>query len=228
MASFGYEACSISELGDYVQFAGTARNLSTVRVGMVSWAENGAGYNDPNLVSNANGWQQPLMFSIYSVNTSGAQPTVGSLLATKTQTFTLPWAPGDGTHPYSAVTFDFSGDNITLPGQVIFGLAYNTGNYGANPTGYNGPYNSLNLGAYNGSPFVGTDAAPGLGFVNSTWSGEYGSGTYGVFAISDGGGDFSSGYQPSVEFNASPEPATLALLGLGGLVALVRRRRGRK
>jgi len=232
MASWGYQACSISELGDYVRFAGTERGLDVVRAGMVSWAEidvdytsSGAAYTDPDpaLAMDENGWQQKLTFNIYSVDLSGSVPTTGSLIATKTQTFTMPWAPGDGTHPYSAVTFDFSADEITLPDEVIFGLAFDTRNYGANPTGYIGPYCSLNFGAFDDSPFIGTDVDPTTGFVSSTWDVMAGTGILGQFSQSDGGGDFSAGYRPSVEFSVVPEPATMCLLGLGGL--LLRRKR---
>jgi len=228
MASWGYQACSIYELGDYVRFGGTARNLVDVRVGMVSWAEQakdftsgGAPYTDPNLTMTAAGWQQTLTLNIYS---AGQVPAVGSLLATRTQTFTMPWAPGDGTHPYAAVTFNFDG-TTTLPDEVIFGVAFNTQSYGMAPTGFVGPYNSLNLAAYSASPTVGTDVDPTTGFVKSTWSGMYGNGTSGVFGLSDGGGDFTLGYRPSVEFNAVPEPATMSLLALGGIATLIRRRR---
>ena len=155
-----------------------------------------------------------------------SQPAAGSLLASQTGEFHIPWAEGTA-HPFEAVTFDFTGLNIVLPDEVIFGVAFNTTNYGANPTGYVGPYDSLNLGAFSSSPLAGTDVDPGMGFVNSSWVG----GMYGPttssgsgFRISDGE-DFAAGYRPSVEFNAVPEPVSMSLLALGGLAALIRRRR---
>lgn len=236
MPSWGYQACSISELGDYVSLSGTARQLTGVRVGMVSWAEydsdytsGGGSFTDPDLVMDQNGWQQELTMNIYAVDNSGTIPAPGQLLATKTDVFTIPFAPGDGSHPFAPVLFDFSSQNVTLPDEIIFGLAFSTQTYGENPTGYVGPYNSLNVGAYNNPAeptLAGTDIDLDKGFVSSTWSAMYGTtGTHGVFTLSDGE-DFQLGYRPSVEIQAVPEPATIGLIGLGGL-AMLRRRRNR-
>ena len=42
--------------------------------------------------------------------------------------------------------FDLSSLNVTLPNDVIVGVAYDTQSYGAAPLGVAGPYNSLNVG----------------------------------------------------------------------------------
>jgi hypothetical protein len=42
------------------------------------------------------------------------------------------------------VAFDFTG--TTVPNSLIYGLAFNTETWGANPIGTSGPYNSLNFG----------------------------------------------------------------------------------
>ena len=99
--------------------------------------------------------------------------TVGSLLGTVTQMFAIPWRPvADPTCPggtawraidgicYNGfafnITFDMSSLNLTLPNDIIVGVAYNTQSYGAVPMGVGGPYDSLNVGAL-GSATVGTD-----------------------------------------------------------------------
>jgi len=90
-----------------------------------------------------------------------------TLLATKTQNVTIPWRPvADATcSPATAwragngqcyngsafnATFDLTSLHVTLPSDVIVGVAYNTADYGQTPIGVAGPYNSLNVGAPNG------------------------------------------------------------------------------
>jgi hypothetical protein len=148
---------------------------------------------------------------------------VGALLATLTGTFHIAWAPDNNTHPFVPVTFDLSAQNITLPNEIIYGLAFNTQTYGTSPTGYIGPYNSLNfaVGGNNGGsnpfpPTVGTDFNPDAVFWNTetaSWYADNGAGGTGTFRQDTNWAP----YIPMVEFNANeqvPEPASLALWGL--------------
>ena len=98
-----------------------------------------------------------------------------TLLATTTENVTIPWRPAaDPTCPggtawragdgqcYNGIafnaSFDMSSLNVTLPGDVIVGIAYNTADYGATPIHEAGPYNSLNVGVPEGqTASVGTD-----------------------------------------------------------------------
>lgn len=217
MASFGYQACSIYELGDKIEFENINGKLGTVRVGMVSWADissdytsGGAAYTDTSIQTDAAGWFQPITINIYNVD--------GSLITTKTQTFHIPWATG-GIHPYHAVIFDFSDEDIALPSQVVYGIAFNTQSHGYHPTGLIGPYNSLNLGAYRDLILTGTDVDPLRGWVYSTFingtGAMYGPETkYGSGFRNSDGEDFTSGYKGSVEFNTvdryTVAPNTLA------------------
>ena len=112
------------------------------------------------------------------------------LLATVTQTISIPWrpvadsrCPGGGTawrasdgNCYNGLafnaTFDFSSQNVTLPNDVIVGVAYNTADYGATPIHRPGPYNSLNVGIPTGqTASVGTDDSADKVFWDTTYPG---------------------------------------------------------
>lgn len=198
--SVGYQATQTDELGDYVQFGGTERTLTTVDVLLNSWACQQGGWNThdcANPDSNNTGYDHPVTVTIYSVDTSGPTPVVGSPIATVTQTVHVPWRPasdpscsGGGYLPdcnngYNFVaTFDFTSQHIILPEEVVYGVSFNTQSYGASPIGSSGPYNSLNFSVPDVTPSTGTDVDPDALFWNTHTANNYtdhGAGGTGTF-----------------------------------------------
>lgn len=200
MASMGFQATQTAEFGDYIHLAGTDRYLQTVTVTMSNWARN----SEYPLMSAA-GFDHPITINIYSAVPGMPLNTVGTLLGTVTQTKTIPWRPeGDPTCPdtgYGAgfgwraadmncyngmafnLTFDMSSLALTLPDDIIVGVAYNTQTWGAAPIGVTGPYNSLNVGA-SGTLTTGTDDNTDNVFFNTSTAGWYtdgGAGGVGIF-----------------------------------------------
>lgn len=179
MPSYGFEANSIASLGDKVTLAaGLPRVLRGVTVAMSSWAcESGDWTGTCTSAPNAT-FQHPVTIRLRDAG--------GTLLATKTQTFTMPYRPSadascanpkqwkaSNGNCYNGfafkLDFDLSDLDVTLPDTVIYEVAYNTQHYGAAPMGVTGPYDSLNVGAYDThavSPTVGSDATPGSNLVN--------------------------------------------------------------
>ena len=166
----------------------------------------------------------PITFTIYSV---AAGDTVGSQIATVTETFDIPYRPSadnvncSGGTWYSSsdgacyngfatnITFDFSSQAVTLPDSVIYGISYNTSNYGYSPLGVSGPYDSLNVGLAP-AVSVGSQVNPGKVFLNSTWSGAYcdkGTAGTGRFRLDSPGDEASdacwTGSVPAVQFVAT-------------------------
>lgn len=198
VASLGFQATQTSEFGDYVHLAGTNRVLSSVTVTMSDWALYSDYMLDGRYSGNSSTWSHPITLNVYS-NSLGANGAPDHLLATTTQNVTIPWRPvadpacpdtgygagfawraGDG-NCYNGVafnaTFDLSSLNVTLPTDVIVGVAYNTQSYGASPIGVNGPYNSLNVGIPTGqTAAVGTDDSPDNVFWNTSTAAYYSDG----------------------------------------------------
>jgi uncharacterized repeat protein (TIGR01451 family) len=181
VTSLGYQAGHIAEFGDLITFAGTNRSLTNVTLVMSDFAKASVYPTYPG--AGGPTWSHPLTLNLYNVDNSGANPPQpGTLIATKTVTATIPWRPesdptcsdptrwraGDG-NCYSGlaftVTFDFTG--TTVPNSIIYGLAFNTGTYGAAPIGTVGPYDGLNIGLSQVAPTIGTNPNPDSAFLNA-------------------------------------------------------------
>ena len=214
--SLGYQATSTAEFGNQISFAGASRDLTTVKIIMSDWANQA----DWPGVGDATGYDHPITLNFYN---PGSGTSVGSLIASKTQTVHVPWHTVNGFSGTAfPVDFDFTG--TTVPNTVIFGVAYNTQVYGANPIGVPGPYNSLNYGLVDNAPSVGTDVDPDDTYWNTSFANFYadgGAAGVGVFRQDTGW----SLNVPAIQVNAVPEPTSIALLALGSLAFLRRSRR---
>jgi len=193
VASVGFEATSTSEFGDYVHLAGTDRVLDKVTVTMSDWALYSDYASNPSYVGNLATWSHPITVKVYS-NHLGSNGAPDTLLATKTENVTIPWRPaadptcaggtawraGD-SNCYNGIAFnavfDLSSPSVTLPNDVIVGIAYNTADYGLAPIHAAGPYNSLNVGVpTGGTATVGSDDNVDNVFQNTSYAGFYADG----------------------------------------------------
>jgi hypothetical protein len=196
VASVGFEATSTSQFGDYVHLtsanANANRVLNAVTVTMSDWAVYSDYATDSRYSGNTATWSHPITVNVYSSHL-GANGAPDTLLATTTQTVTIPWRPasagctdttafkgGDGNCYHGLAfnaTFDLSSQHLTLPDDVIVGVAFNTADYGSAPIGVAGPYNSLNVGTPTGqTATVGTDDNADNVFWNTSYAPFYADG----------------------------------------------------
>lgn len=184
--SVGFEATSTSEFGDYVHLGGSDRGLNTVTVTMSDWALYSDYSSNSTYSGNSVSWTYPITLNVYS-NQLDANGVPNQKLATVTQDISIPWRPapdrcdptgwtdsqGNCDHglAFNAV-FDLSSQHVTLPDDVIIGVALNTQTWGYAPTGVPGPYNSLNVAIPDyQTATVGHDDSSDAVFWNSTYSG---------------------------------------------------------
>ncbi|MGX5682001.1 cell wall-binding repeat-containing protein [Schumannella luteola] len=187
--SLGFQATSTNEFGDAIVLAGTDRELTTVRVGMSSWAcENWATGANPCVTTEGATYSHPITLTVYAVDSSGPTPAPGAVLATVTESKSIPYRPsanaeacGDnrwsnGTACFNgyAFTLDFDLGGVTVPDQVIVSVAFNTETRGYAPLGVAGPYNSLNVALAGAAPTVGTDETQDEMFLSE------GAGAFGI------------------------------------------------
>jgi hypothetical protein len=166
--SLGYQATQTSEFGQRVVFDGNKRKLESVIITMSSWACENGSWNQGNCETTENKtFSHPITLNIYEITESG----VGNLLHTTTQEFSIPYRPSaaeecnngawyaeDG-NCYNGLSHNivFNVAGVEVPDQIIYGVAYNTRNYGNQPIGITGAYDSLNVGlnSTGNAPYVG-------------------------------------------------------------------------
>lgn len=241
--SLGYEADSTSEFGQGVQLAGNSgAMLTSADVLMSNWALE----STYEAVGTSTGFVVPLTLNLYDV---GPGNTVGALFDSVTTNATIQWRPeasaGCGTawlapdgHCYNGlaqvVTFNLS--NVAAPNQFIYGLAFNTTDYGAHPTHVLGPYDSLNFGLIGDginpvTPSVGSDLVANSAYWNTSYGpfyGDGGAGGVGTFRLD---ANAWTGYDPAVTFNGTvvPEPKSVGVLAaLLAFIGLSVRRRNQR
>jgi hypothetical protein len=237
LPSVGPEAYSFTEFGDEVTFANTItnRNLKGVTVTLSSWACQSGSWHAGDCVSAKNAtFAVPVTFNVYAPATNGAGVnTAGTLLATQTKTFLVPYRPSaDATNCTdgrwfkknqgcfnglaSNITFDFTALHVQLPGTVVYGITYNTSHYGPSPIGEattcftnsaGCPYDSLNIGL---APAVTVGSKPFADtvFQNAVYAADYcdnGADGVGTMRLDSAipNNTCWTGYIPAVSFTAT-------------------------
>jgi hypothetical protein len=250
LASESFEATQTSEFGNQITFAGTARVLDNVVVQMSSWGcESGSWSADNCTTTPGSTFTEPITLNIYNVGAGNSvgtlitsdtptfsipyRPTADANYATDCAATAaaedVPVSDFDGTWYDAALNSCFNGylTNITfnfghvvLPSNVIYGIAYNTSDYGTSPYGDSTlchstsegcGYDSLNVGLSEEptNPSVGSDPNLGTVYENTLYAGFYcdnGLGGTGTFRIdgqtnsescASGDGGWSVNYPPT-------------------------------
>jgi hypothetical protein len=153
LPALGFESDSVAEFGGEVEFAGGARHSPTVTVLLESYACQ-TGSVATCTTSPGTSFEWPITLSIYNVG------SLATPIARVTQTFKIPFRPSQSpkcpnvgwTKGYGrecafakGAKIRFKLHGVALPAQAVIGVAFNTETYGKEPTGVEGPYNSLNV-----------------------------------------------------------------------------------
>ncbi|HWD52343.1 MAG TPA: hypothetical protein VG412_08080 [Acidimicrobiales bacterium] len=230
VVSQSFEATETSEFGNAINIGPSSGPLSNVVVTMSSWGcQTGHWTNDTCATAPGSTFSTPITLNLYSLGANGA---VGSLIGTDTQTFAIPYRPSaDNVHCTGAqsgewydaaeaachnglavnITFDFSGQHLALPSSLIYGIQYNTSDYGPNPYGDGTAchattagcgYDSLNVGLSSDGTAVtaGSDAFPGKLYENTKYAPYYcdnGAAGTGIFRLDSPNQDPNNCTSPS-------------------------------
>jgi hypothetical protein len=132
-------------------------------------------------------FSQPITLNIYGPSTDSGL-THGALIASSTQTFAIPYRP-------SASTKCTDGSD-----QVVYGIVYNTRDFGPNPTGVSGPSDSLHIALSSDGDVSAGSSVSGTVWQNSANGGVYcdsGAAGTGTFRADS---DCWAPYVPAVQF----------------------------
>lgn len=184
VASEGPESYAFSQLGDGLNLAGPeGRKLDQVSVVLSSWAcQTGNWYTATCVTTSGATFPVPITVKIYEVALGPvvAGEQAGSLLATITQTFDLPYRPSsdltnckDGGWYDSKtetcygglavpITVDLSSLDVVLPSQIIVGVEYDTTHYGPHPLGASTTCQTTTEGCFYDSLNISTDSNGGF------------------------------------------------------------------
>ena len=255
LPSIGFEANQTAQFGNEITLTRSAK-VATVVVTMDSWGcqtRTGAGNNC--VTSPGSTFSEPITLNIFrtpATNPTTQADTPGNglpgtTILSVTKTFAIPYRPsanntkciGDEAGYWfdskngecfpglaTNITFNLSSLHVTLPKTFVYGIAYNTSDYGAAPYGdatschsttEGCGYDSLNVGlSYDPDNLnVGSNPYPGYVWWNTSTASDYcdsgaaGSGTFridspstpacwGVYNEPD-----APWYQPAVEVTTS-------------------------
>jgi hypothetical protein len=207
LPSEGPEAYAFNELGNEITMAGgQPTRVRQVTVTLSSWGcQTGHWYSHDCSTGPGARFTEPITLNIYNPPAPSSS-TPGSLITTVTRTFSIPYRPSaDNVHctgtqagewydGASNSCFNGFAYNIRfpiavhakLPGTIVFGISYNTSDYGyapygqatacfTNVSGGGCPYDSLNI-ALSQDPTdvsVGSDPNPGTVWQFSSLASQY-------------------------------------------------------
>jgi hypothetical protein len=236
LPSAAFQATQLSEFGDEVTFAHRARRLRTVTVTMSSWGcQQGAWFSGDCFTHHDATFAWPITLNLYNASTTAQSTTPvqpGTPIASVTKTFRIPFRPSASPKCTGAdvgkwfrngqcfngfannITFNFSSLHLKLPNNIVWGIAFNTSNYGPEPIGTQPcdstaagcPYDSLNL-ALAPSVKVGSKPFPDTVFQNTITPGNLCDGgtvaLTGVFNLDSPTNACWAGYVPAARFVAT-------------------------
>jgi hypothetical protein len=210
VTSHSFQGQATSEFGDDVKLApGTGRNLSKMSVVMVTYGTLQDGvtampaYSWPITLNlyNPGDLTHPFAFETRTFAIPARQPADPTCTDGTGNPMPTAWRASNGAcynGEAFTLTFDLSG--VILPDEFVFGLAYDTQSWGANPVGSWTNSNNLNVGLVTAAPSVGDR---GDVYVDSHWTGVAGpykdNGPGDVFRAATGWT-----YHPAVKFEVAP------------------------
>jgi hypothetical protein len=259
LPSIGFEATQAAQFGNEITLTRSAK-VATVVVTMDSWGcQSGTG--DTCTTTPGGTFSEQITLNIFQAPTSNPTTQLddlgngvpGATILSVTKTFAIPYRPsanntkcvGDESGNWfdtknaecfpglaTNITFNLGSLHVTLPQTFVFGIAYNTSDYGADPYGDSTAchtptdecgYDSLNVGlSYDPDNLnVGSNTYPGYVWWNTQTASDYcdggiaGTGTFRIDSPSTPAcwGVYPNGmpatynespwYTPAVEFTTS-------------------------
>jgi hypothetical protein len=255
LPSIGFEATQAAQFGNEISLTRSAKAANVV-VTMDSWGcQSGSWTDDTCSTTPGSTFSEPITLNIFRApatnpTTQADTPgngVPGTLITSVTKTFAIPYRPsanntkciGDELGNWfdskngecfpgmaTNVTFNLTSLHVTLPKTFVFGIAYNTSDYGAAPygdatachsTSEGCGYDSLNVGLSQDPDNLNKGSNPYPGYVwwntqttaNYCDSGAAGTGTFRIDSPSTAAcwGVFTATnapwYMPAVEFTTS-------------------------